>query len=117
MSSLVPCPGCARHVRVDEPSCPFCGADGGLGRASPDRRSLATRLTRALIFAGATAALVTCGDEPIAQPYGAPPEPDHGGETPPPESDPQQPGQDAGTGQAAPADPGQPMALYGGPPS
>jgi hypothetical protein len=23
-SPLAPCPGCSRHVRVDEPACPFC---------------------------------------------------------------------------------------------
>ena len=26
MAQLLPCPGCARHVRAGDGSCPFCGA-------------------------------------------------------------------------------------------
>src|SRR5450755_792933 len=49
---LRPCPDCARHVRVSEAGCPFCG--GTLTesfRASPRPQAPAVRLTRAALFA------------------------------------------------------------------
>jgi hypothetical protein len=58
MTDLQPCPGCRRHVRLDEVSCPFCAAalDGGEAR-SPST----TRLSRAAVFAGAALATVAAG--------------------------------------------------------
>ncbi len=29
LPSLLPCPGCGRHVRRDEDACPFCGREVG----------------------------------------------------------------------------------------
>src|SRR4051812_2032879 len=49
MSELRPCSACHRHVSIDEPSCPFCGAD--VGAAAP--RSVARRMSRAALFASA----------------------------------------------------------------
>jgi hypothetical protein len=80
---LLPCPSCARHVRLSDAVCPFCAADlGALPRALPPARSPATRLSRAALFAFGTsaAALAACGgtaattDPPIGLPaYGGPP--------------------------------------------
>lgn len=79
MSHLVPCPGCARHVRQSEASCPFCGVGLSLGHLAPPTLPRA-RLNRAALFAfqasvvGATA-LVGCTEDdgggavPV---YGAP---------------------------------------------
>jgi hypothetical protein len=78
---LRPCPGCARHVRVSEVACPFCG--GALGaelRASPAPVAPAGRLSRAALFAVGTGAAVlgsvgavecTRYTSAIAPPYGA----------------------------------------------
>jgi hypothetical protein len=68
MTQLIPCPGCHRHVRQTESSCPFCSVALSLADvpAAPLPRS---RLGRAATFAfGATvvgaAALVGCsGDD------------------------------------------------------
>ena len=90
---LVPCAGCRRHADATARSCPFCGA--ALEDVAPSPRVRVGRLTRAAIFyLGATVASVGCSEpppreDPIAQPYGAPPEP------PPPEP---------------------PAPVYGGPP-
>ena len=66
------CPACARHVRVNEPACPFCG--GPLGDAfhaavapSPPR----TSLTRAALFAFGTGTLALapgCSSSPSGSP-------------------------------------------------
>jgi hypothetical protein len=67
-SHLRACPACARHVRVSEESCPFCG--GGLDpafRASPAPRSPGVRLTRAALFAFGTGTLAVapgCSSSP-----------------------------------------------------
>ena len=44
MSALVPCPGCNRHVKADETTCPFCQAavapgpcNGRCARPAPAR--------------------------------------------------------------------------------
>lgn len=67
MAQLEPCPGCQRHVRIDEPSCPFCGASLNLSAVSP-RALPGTRLGRAALFtfgaAAAASAVVACTDEP-----------------------------------------------------
>lgn len=67
MSHLVPCPGCARHVRQSEAKCPFCGVGVSLGHVAPPTLPRA-RLNRAALFAfkasvvGATA-LVGCSED------------------------------------------------------
>ena len=65
MKSLVPCPGCARHVRVSEPACPFCQSalpDDLSARAIPATRQ---RLGRAAAFTfAATLGLAGCSDDP-----------------------------------------------------
>lgn len=53
MSQLVPCPGCARHVRFAEPACPFCGDSSP--RPAPRRASPIAKRSRAAIL-GATLA-------------------------------------------------------------
>ncbi len=67
MEPLLPCVTCARHVRVSERDCPFCGA--ALEAPQPKRTVTATvRLaTRAAIFAGATLLTPACGAEPAAE--------------------------------------------------
>lgn len=67
MRSLFPCPSCARHVRSDERTCPFCDAALSPDFAAP----LATRIAgqplsrAALVFATAAAMAGTaCGKEP-----------------------------------------------------
>jgi len=51
-SHLFACPSCARHVRVSEAACPFCGAtlDASF-RQRPAPRAPAARLGRAALFA------------------------------------------------------------------
>lgn len=59
MEPLVPCPGCARHVRAGD-VCPFCGASaaGGAPRAWP-----AKRLGRMAVFTfGAALAASGCSE-------------------------------------------------------
>jgi len=75
MASLVPCPACARHVRANESSCPFCATAIGavpervLSPAPSDR--LLARV--AVTFAAAAAtALTACGKEPTDKPVPAP---------------------------------------------
>jgi hypothetical protein len=61
---LLPCPSCARHVRVSEGTCPFCAAALPASlRSQPLPRSPGTRLSRAALYAfGASAtALAACG--------------------------------------------------------
>lgn len=67
MSQLIPCPGCNRHVRKSESSCPFCAVALSLATV-PEAQLPRTRLGRAATFAfGATlagaAALVGCGSD------------------------------------------------------
>jgi hypothetical protein len=77
---LVACPFCARHVRVDETTCPFCGSvvPNALRRAEP-RRPPAERLSRAALYAFGVGTLSVatagaCSSPPQLQPfYGAAP--------------------------------------------
>ena len=52
MPTTRPCPSCARHVRVSEAACPFCGAslDRSL-QTTPAPLPPAARLSRAALFA------------------------------------------------------------------
>jgi hypothetical protein len=67
LAALVPCPSCARHVRVLEEACPFCGnpfTAMPIARAFATTPPLSGRLSRAaMVLAGATA-LAGCGKEP-----------------------------------------------------
>jgi hypothetical protein len=64
-SPLSACPRCSRHVRIDEPACPFCRAELPAHFAAPAALRPAGRLNRAALMAlrmgaiGATAA--ACG--------------------------------------------------------
>ncbi len=67
MTQLIPCPGCNRHVRQAETSCPFCSAPLSLADV-PEHLLPRTRLGRAATFAfGATlvgaTTLVGCGGD------------------------------------------------------
>ena len=66
MNDLIPCPGCSRHVRRSETSCPFCSAsvrDAALG--APVRQLPAARLGRLALFTFAAASIGTaaCGGD------------------------------------------------------
>lgn len=60
--ALFPCPSCARHVHIGEPSCPFCGdamPEDAAARAIPPARK---RLDRLATFTFATALVAAaCG--------------------------------------------------------
>ena len=76
MRHLVPCSGCARHVRASESSCPFCGAALAVAIASP--RGPTPRMGRAARFAFGAAVATTltvtgCGESHEGDPdAGAP---------------------------------------------
>ena len=59
---LVACASCARHLRVTEPACPFCGADlpDALRSRPAPAVATSTRLSRAAIFAMSTSAATLC---------------------------------------------------------
>jgi hypothetical protein len=107
------CPSCSRHVRVDEPTCPFCSvALDACFRATAAPRQVATRLSRAALYAlGASSLTVAaCGStSTVVPPYGQPPMIDSGA-----------PYMDSGIRDGAREDGSQPDvmggAMYGGPP-
>src|SRR5580692_10416590 len=85
---LLACPSCARHIRVDEARCPFCGEtcpDGfgvapvpappprGLGRARLFRFGATTV---AVVGGGmALASALSCSGQTVPEPpYGVPPD-------------------------------------------
>lgn len=58
---LVPCPGCARHVKALETGCPFCGSR--LAELPAERPRPTARLGRAATFAfGAALAATGCAE-------------------------------------------------------
>ncbi len=122
MPHLAPCPGCARHVRVDERACPFCASQLDLSGV-PAPRPVPGRLSRAALFA-LGAALTAGGIDGCATQsaaYGAPAaDPSTGNEveaTPPPSDDDDDEGEpDAGTQTAPPQDPNTMAPAYGAPP-
>jgi hypothetical protein len=89
---LVACLSCARHVRVNEAACPFCGVVLAASlRASAPPEPPGVRLARAAMFAlgAGTAVLASdCGSSTplygappgtvFVTPYGIPPVPDAG---------------------------------------
>jgi hypothetical protein len=84
MSDLVPCPGCNRHLKSEETTCPFCQAmvapvapescTGRCARLSPARLTGA-----ALVVAGAALLGAACeSSQSAVPPYGIPPHFDAG---------------------------------------
>jgi hypothetical protein len=67
---LAPCTSCRRHVRADEPCCPFCG--GAIGEAT--NRAVARAPRVAMLFAGALgiAGCSATDDGNVVAMYGAP---------------------------------------------
>jgi hypothetical protein len=81
---LVACTACARHVRVSEAACPFCGAvfPASLRERAPPLPPGA-RLTRAALFAFGTGTLslapsCSSSSDMVIPPYGLGPIPDAG---------------------------------------
>ena len=65
MASLVVCPSCSRHVRVDESSCPFCVQSIPGGLVAPPRgprRQYVGKGATALALASALVA-AGCGED------------------------------------------------------
>lgn len=110
MSHLLPCDGCDRHVRADEPECPFCGA-AIVSRPAPVLP--AGRLGRAATFAfGAALAAATaggCGDSHDRRDDGGEPPADSGVES--------DAGVDPVDSGVEPIDSGPIAPPYGAPPS
>jgi hypothetical protein len=80
MPHLVACPSCARHVRVSEAACPFCGVvlAESLRQGAPPRRP-GVRLTRAAVFAlgtGTVALTPSCSSSSGGPVSGSAPVPD-----------------------------------------
>ncbi len=77
-----PCPGCSRHVKRGDATCPFCGATAG-AESSP-ARTLAGRLSRAALFAagamGTAVATTACSSTSLPQTML---QPMYGGTSPP----------------------------------
>lgn len=100
MDTLAPCPSCARHIRVEEPRCPFCQtATSALQPMGFDPSVAPARVRNAVLALSASMALGACVN-PLAAAYGGPP-------IPPPVHDAQV--------QAVPPPP--PAPAYGLPPS
>lgn len=123
--SLIPCPACQRHVRAEEPACPFCARSLG-----PTRRAVGGAL--GLV---AAAALAGCPEASTSSPPPGPPVPAYGGPPPmvqpidqPTEQPTEQPIDQEGPADVygappppdvapvASPDPGPPAPVYGGPP-
>src|SRR5688572_12350756 len=103
-TKLAPCGGCARHVRIGETECPFCGASTAALIAPPMGRA-GTRI--ALAFGAAL--LGACGSSSTTAPS---PEPDTSDDVqiePAPAADP------APSDDDDDDDPGSPVEMYGGP--
>jgi len=99
--SFAPCPGCARHLRTSEISCPFCGERTSSLVATP---GTAARITRAATYAF-TASMVVAGCSSVEPAsltplYGAPA---------------LDSGVSDGGADTGPDDSGQAVALYGAP--
>jgi hypothetical protein len=121
---LRPCPSCARHARVSEAACPFCGTPfADAFRASPRPKGPGARLTRAALVAfgtlgtGSLAVLPACSSSSSAAPTGGGETDDSGGTgmplygTAPIEAG----TTDAGGNGGSDAEVGNPMPLYGAP--
>jgi hypothetical protein len=123
---LLPCPGCARHARASETTCPFCGSPLAEAFAeAPLPRKPSARLTRAALYAiGATSLGVAaaCGtssggatdagsDHMFTAAYGAPCMGVDGGPCGPADT-----GAEAGSEAGVDGPVEELIAIYGGPP-
>ncbi len=93
---MVPCGGCARHVRVGEGPCPFCGAvvegaGASVYDADPGAPRGLSRGRAALVLAATVAASLS-----LAACYGGPPRPQAYGQDGPRPSSPSQADPDGG---------------------
>jgi hypothetical protein len=59
MASLIPCPSCGRHVRIQDAVCPFCAEAQPVGRTVA--RPVKARAKRAVTFVAASMAVAACG--------------------------------------------------------
>ncbi len=83
MTVLVECSACARHIRSNEPTCPFCRASATPFEVTARLAPRPLRLSRAALLIASLAAIEGCGKKPVetipdaeavaAPPYGAPP--------------------------------------------
>jgi len=119
MSHLIPCEGCARHVRSHEGACPFCGASIRGDHPAPTMPERGLGRAALFVFASTVALGSACqstSDQgPTTRPVATETPPDNTAVAPmyglppgPPET------ADAGPPPAAVETP--PMAIYGGPP-
>jgi hypothetical protein len=64
-ANLIACPACARHVRISEPTCPFCkGSLAEAALAFTARQAPTQRLSRAALYAfgmGSITVVAACG--------------------------------------------------------
>ena len=108
---LVSCPSCARHVRVADARCPFCGASvvGLQPLQRPLRRGRG--LTRSAVLLGTVLGAAACGGGSSAEPSA---DDTSGGEESNENVD--ETDTTGDTPEGAPEDdPGGPVALYGAP--
>jgi hypothetical protein len=61
-AQLSPCPGCQRHIRITEASCPFCGVAVEVSGSVSQSASLREHATA--IFVGVTLAIAGCNTKP-----------------------------------------------------
>ena len=72
MSTLHPCPHCARHLRRCERVCPFCGGELPACEAAPAPRAPG-RMSRAVMVAAAALGGASCDSGSVPAPhYGTP---------------------------------------------
>ena len=85
VNELVPCSQCQRHVRSDEPTCPFCHATLSPGRSCNGRCSgpAPARVAKAALVAAGAALLGPGCFSSVEPPYGAAPHFDAGTQPPP----------------------------------
>jgi len=124
MSHLVPCPGCTRHVRALEVSCPFCAATLGDATPLPAARP-ARRLGRLAMFtfgatlAASSVAVAGCGDDAEEPQQEATSGSEDGTTTPPADDGTTTPPDDSSMppdDSTAPPDDGNVTTMYGGAP-
>ncbi|MBL8715192.1 MAG: hypothetical protein JNL79_04320 [Myxococcales bacterium] len=106
--TLAPCTVCRRHIRLDEPSCPFCG---GAVPTTLTAETATPRLSRSALAAlgaiGVGLGLAGC-PTPMATLYGGPP-------TPRPE--PTTSTSASASESTSPAPTASEVAIYGAPPA
>ncbi len=68
-AQLIPCRSCARHVRVTDHACPFCGGAVQKARVAPGVPVPQSNMSRAALFAigaaAAAAAAVGCSGQTV----------------------------------------------------